>query len=299
VVREPDRLTRVAVIGGGLMGRGIAQVFAQAGVTVTQTDVSDAVLTASRTRLAADLDGLVAKGKMSAEDARGILGRIRSTVKLEEAAADAEFVVEAVVEDLEVKKRVFAALSAAAPESAVLATNTSILSPTEIASAARGPERCLGMHFFNPAPVMKLVEVVPGMLTVPETVTRAEAVATRLGKTAVVAKESPGGIVSRIMIAMRNEAVDILAEGVATAEDIDTAMRLGAGFPIGPLALIDLVGVDLHVVNSESMVRETGNAKYRPHPLLRKMVRAGLLGRKAGRGFFGYRDAGKDRPAGA
>jgi 3-hydroxybutyryl-CoA dehydrogenase len=299
VVREPDRLTRVAVIGGGLMGRGIAQVFAQAGVTVTQTDVSDAVLTASRTRLAADLDGLVAKGKMSAEDARGVLGRIRSTVKLEEAAADAEFVVEAVVEDLEVKKRVFAALSAAAPESAVLATNTSILSPTEIASAARGPERCLGMHFFNPAPVMKLVEVVPGMLTVPETVTRAEAVATRLGKTAVVAKESPGGIVSRIMIAMRNEAVDILAEGVATAEDIDTAMRLGAGFPIGPLALIDLVGVDLHVVNSESMVRETGNAKYRPHPLLRKMVRAGLLGRKAGRGFFGYRDAGKDRPAGA
>jgi 3-hydroxybutyryl-CoA dehydrogenase len=292
-------VTRVAVVGAGLMGRGIAQVFAQAGFAVTQTDVSDAVLTASRARLAADLDTLVTRGKMTADDARGVLERIRPTVKLEEAAAEAEFVVEAVVEDLAVKKRVFAALGEAVPASAVLATNTSILSPTEIASAARGPERCLGMHFFNPAPVMKLVEIVPGMLTAPETVSLARAVAARLGKTPVVAKESPGGIVSRIMIAMRNEAVDILAEGVASAEDIDAAMRLGAGFPIGPLALIDLVGVDLHVVNSESMVRETGNAKYRPHALLRKMVRAGLLGRKSGRGFFEYGEGGKGRPAGA
>jgi 3-hydroxybutyryl-CoA dehydrogenase len=146
---------------------------------------------------------------------------------------------------------------------------------------------------------MKLVEIVPGMLTAPETVSLARAVAARVGKTPVVAKESPGGIVSRIMIAMRNEAVDILAEGIASAEDIDTAMRLGAGFPIGPLALIDLVGVDLHVVNSESMVRETGSAKYRPHALLRKMVRAGLLGRKSGRGFFEYGEGGKGRSGGA
>jgi 3-hydroxybutyryl-CoA dehydrogenase len=294
--RGAVELTRVAVVGAGLMGRGIAQVFAQAGFTVTQTDVSDAVLAASRARLVADLDALVTRGKMTAPEARAVLERIESTVKLEEAVAAAELVVEAVVEDLAVKKRVFATLGEAAPASAVLATNTSILSPTEIASAARHPERCLGMHFFNPAPVMKLVEVVPGMMTAPETVECARAVVSRLGKTAVVAKESPGGIVSRIMIAMRNEAVDILAEGVATAEDIDTAMRLGAGFPIGPLALIDLVGVDLHVVNSDSMVRETGQAKYRPHALLRKMVRAGLLGRKAGRGFFGYEDGGKGRP---
>ena len=283
-----DEVTRVAVIGAGLMGTGIAMVFAQHGIGVMQTDASEAALARSAERIVRDLESLVAKGKLGEAEARVVQARIHRTPALGEAVGEADFVVEAVIEDMATKKEVFAEIDRRCPAHAVLATNTSILSSTEIASATRRPERCIGMHFFNPAPVMKLVEVVPGLLTTPETVKRAKRVAARIGKTAVVAKESPGGIVSRIMIAMRNEAVDILAEGVASAEDIDTAMRLGAGFPIGPLALIDLVGVDLHVTNSESMLRETGNAKYRPHPLLRKMVRGGLLGRKSGRGFYIY-----------
>ncbi len=279
---------KIAVLGAGIMGTGIAQVFAQFGFAVAQTDVEDAVLARSRANIRRALDRLVEQGKMTADEARAVQERIRQTTVLAEAAADAEFVVEAVVEDLEVKKTVFAELDQVAPAGAVLATNTSVLSPTEIASATRRPERCIGMHFMNPAPVMKLIEVVPGPLTSEDTLAATRMMAARIGKTPVVVRESPGGIVSRIMLAMRNEAVDILAEGVASAEDIDTAMRLGAGFPIGPLALIDLVGADVHVTNSDIMVRETGNPKYRPHPLLRKMVRARLLGRKSGRGFYPY-----------
>ena len=279
---------RIAVLGAGVMGTGIAQVFAQFGFAVVQTDVSEAVLTRSKAAMRRNLEGLVAKGKLAAEEVERILGRIRQTTVLEDAAGGATFVVEAVLEDLETKKRVLAELDRACAPETVLASNTSILSPTEIAAATKRPDRCIGMHFMNPAPIMKLVELVPGLLTSEATVEATRAMAGRIGKTAVVAREAPGGIVSRIMMAMRNEAVDILAAGVATAEDIDSAMRLGAGFPIGPLALIDLVGVDLHVTNSDSMVRETGNPKYRPHPLLRKMVRAGLLGRKSGRGFYRY-----------
>jgi len=278
----------VVVVGAGIMGTGIAQVFAQFGYSVAQTDVAEAVLSRSKAAMRKNLDGLVSRGKLAAAEIDSILARVRQTTILAEALAGAAFVVEAVVEDLEAKKRVFADLDRLASPSAVLATNTSILSPTEIASVTRRPDRCIGMHFMNPAPIMKLVEIVPAMLTSDATLEAARALATAIGKTPVVAKEAPGGIVSRIMAAMRNEAVDILAEGIATAEDIDTAMRLGAGFPIGPLALIDLVGVDLHVTNSDTMVRETGNAKYRPHPLLRKMVRAGRLGRKSGHGFFRY-----------
>lgn len=283
-----ERVERVAVIGAGIMGTGIAQVFAQSGFAVRQTDVSEAILERSRERMRESLDALVHKGKLPAAEADATLDRIHRTPRLPEAARDADFVVEAVVEDMATKKQVFAELDRVCPPGAILATNTSILSPTEIASATGRPELCIGMHFMNPAPIMKLVEVVPGQLTTGETTETTKAVAARIGKTAVVARESPGGIVSRIMIAMRNEAVDILAEGIASAEDIDAAMKLGAGFPVGPLALIDLVGVDLHVTNSETMVRETGNPKYRPHPLLRKMVRAGLLGRKSGRGFYTY-----------
>lgn len=283
-----EQIEKVAVVGAGVMGTGIAQVFAQFGFTVVQTDVSEQILAKSGERIRNNLDGLVAKAKISGSEAEAILGRIRQTTRVGEAAKDVDFIVEAVIEDMETKKRVFVEWDRLGPPHAILASNTSILSPTEIASATRRPEKCIGMHFMNPAPVMKLVEVVPGLLTAPETVETTKALARRIGKTPVVAKEAPGGIVSRIMVAMRNEAVDILAEGIATAEDIDTAMKLGAGFPMGPLELIDLVGVDLHVVNSETMVRETGNAKYRPHPLLRKMVRAGLLGRKSGGGFYTY-----------
>jgi len=283
-----DQVGTVAVIGAGIMGTGIAQVFAQFGFAVRQTDVSEAILVKSEERMRASLDSLVAKGRMAATEVEAVVNRVGQSTSVEEAVKDADFVVEAVVEDMETKKRVFLQLDQVCAARTILATNTSILSPTEIASATRRPEKCIGMHFMNPAPIMRLVEVIPGLLTAAETVETTKAVATRIGKTPVVARESPGGIVSRIMVTMRNEAVDILAEGVATVEDIDTAMKLGAGFPMGPLELIDLVGVDLHVTNSEAMVRETGNPKYRPHPLLRKMVRAGLMGRKSGRGFHTY-----------
>ncbi len=283
-----DQVGTVAVIGAGIMGTGIAQVFAQFGFAVRQTDVSEAILVKSEERMRASLDSLVAKGRMAATEVEAVVNRVGQSTSVEEAVKDADFVVEAVVEDMETKKRVFIQLDQVCAARTILATNTSILSPTEIASATRRPEKCIGMHFMNPAPIMKLVEVIPGLLTAAETVETTKAVATRIGKTPVVARESPGGIVSRIMVTMRNEAVDILAEGVATVEDIDTAMKLGAGFPMGPLELIDLVGVDLHVTNSETMVRETGNPKYRPHPLLHKMVRAGLMGRKSGRGFHTY-----------
>jgi 3-hydroxybutyryl-CoA dehydrogenase len=283
-----DRIEKVAVIGAGVMGTGIAQVFTQFGFAVRQADVSEAILTRSRDRIRGSLDGLVLKGKLAREAADAALARLLQTTVAEEAGKDADFVVEAAVENMETKKKVFALWDRICPPHTILATNTSILSPTEIASVTGRPERCIGMHFMNPAPIMKLVEVVPGLLTAPQTLETTTALARRIGKTPVVAREAPGGIVSRIMVAMRNEAVDILAEGVATAEDIDTAMKLGAGFPMGPLELIDLVGVDLHVTNSETMVRETGNPKYRPHPMLRKMVRAGLFGRKSGRGFYSY-----------
>ncbi|MBI4587687.1 MAG: 3-hydroxybutyryl-CoA dehydrogenase [Candidatus Rokubacteria bacterium] len=281
-------MEKVAVIGAGVMGTGIAQVFAQFGLAVAQTDVSEALLARSKERMLANLEGLVVKGKLAKSEVDAVLARIVQTVVVEAAAKEADFVVEAVVEDLETKKKVFGEWDPICPPRTILATNTSVLSPTEVASVTRRPEKCIGMHFMNPAPLMKLVEVVPGLLTAPETIEMTKALARRIGKTPVVARESPGGIVSRIMVAMRNEAVDILAEGIATAEDIDTAMKLGAGFPLGPLELIDLVGVDLHVTNSETMMRETGNAKYRPHPLLRKMVRAGHHGRKSGRGFYTY-----------
>ncbi len=231
-----DDIRRVAVVGAGLMGTGIAQVFAQAGFSVMQADVSDDVLRRAADRLRRSLEALVKRDRMTAAEADAVGARIRPTTSIEDAARDAEFVVEAVTEDLELKQRVFLALDRACPPATILATNTSILSPTAIASVTARPDRSIGMHFMNPAPVIALVEIVPGLLTSDETIATTKAVASRIGKTAVVAREAPGGIVSRVMMAMRNEAVDILADGVATAEDIDTAMRLGAGFPIGPLA---------------------------------------------------------------
>lgn len=278
---------RVSVIGAGTMGVGIAQVCAQNGYPVILQDVTEEALAKGLSRARKNLEGQVAKGRMTADEVEGIFARIHTTTDLTDCVP-ADFVVEAVFEDMAVKKQLFATLEGLADAETILATNTSILSPTEIGAATKTPGRTIGTHFFNPAPVMKLVEVTPGLLTAPETVATTLEFLRSVGKTPVVANESPGGIVSRILIAMRNEAVDLLAEGVASKEDVDTAMKLGAGFPMGPFELIDLIGVDIHVINSESMMRETGNPKYRPHPLLRKMVRAGLLGRKTGRGFYTY-----------
>ena len=280
-------IRRVSVVGAGTMGMGIAQVCAQNGLPVVLQDITEEALARGLARARKNLEGQVAKGRLTTEAVEDIFARIRTTTRLEELAP-ADIVIEAVFEDMAVKKQLFATLEGLVAPETILATNTSILSPTEIGSATKTPARTIGAHFFNPAPVMKLVEVTPGLLTAPETVETVVTFLRTVGKTPVVANESPGGIVSRILIAMRNEAVDLLAEGVATKEDIDTAMKLGAGFPMGPFELIDLIGVDIHVINSESMVRESGNPKYRPHPLLRKMVRAGLLGRKTGRGFYQY-----------
>src|SRR3990167_4992546 len=199
-------IERVAIVGAGIMGTGIAQVFAQFGFAVAQVDVSEAVLVKSRERMRQSLEGLVAKGKLPREEADAALGRVRQTVVVEDAAKEADFVVEAVIEDLEMKKKVFAEWDRICPPRAILATNTSILSPTEIASVTRRPEKCIGMHFMNPAPIMRLVELVPGLLTAPETVEATKALAGRIGKTAVVARESPGGVVSRSMMAMRDGA---------------------------------------------------------------------------------------------
>lgn len=280
-------IRRVSVVGAGTMGMGIAQVCAQCGYPVVLRDLNEDLIARALARARKNLEGQVAKGRMTQDDVEGVFARIRTTTRLEDLAP-ADIVIEAIFEDMAAKRQLFAALEELVAPETILATNTSILSPTEIGAATKNPGRTIGTHFFNPAPVMKLVEVTPGLLTAPQTVETTVAFVKALGKTPVVANESPGGIVSRILIAMRNEAVDLLAEGVATKEDIDTAMKLGAGFPMGPFELIDLIGVDIHVINSDSMVRETGNPKYRPHPLLRKMVRAGMLGRKTGRGFYDY-----------
>jgi 3-hydroxybutyryl-CoA dehydrogenase len=277
----------VGVVGAGTMGSGIAQVCAQFGYTVYIHDSSPSAVTSGLKRARHNLERQVEKGRLTAEGVGAVLERIHEATALADLAT-ADLVVEAAYEDLDIKKQLFAALEETCSASAILATNTSILSPTAIGAAVKTPRRTIGLHFFNPAPAMRLVEVTPGLQTAPETIATVVEFCRALGKTPVVARESPGGIVSRILIAMRNEAVNMLAEGVASKEDIDTAMKLGAGFPMGPFELIDLIGVDIHVLNSDSLVRELGDAKYRPHPLLRNMYRAGRLGRKTGRGFYDY-----------
>lgn len=278
---------RVGVVGAGVMGMGIAQISAQFGYPVTIRDLSEDLLERGLAHSRQNLQRLVGKGKMTSDEVEQVLARITCTTRIEDLAM-ADLIIEAIHEDMGSKRDLFIALDQLANKSTIFATNTSILSPTEIGAATSRPNATIGLHFFNPAPIMKLVEVTRGQLTSEETVETCVEFCRAIGKTPVKVKESPGGIVSRILIAMRNEAVDCLAEGVASMEDIDTAMKLGAGFPMGPFELIDLIGIDIHTINSDNMVREMGNPKYRPNPLLRKMARAGLHGRKSGRGFYVY-----------
>jgi 3-hydroxybutyryl-CoA dehydrogenase len=280
-------INKVSVVGAGVMGMGISQALAQKGFSVNVSDLNQDILEMNLGRTRKNLQSLVDREKMSAEEAREVLTRIKTTTRMQDIT-DVDLVIEAVVEDMEVKKQIFTELDEMCPAATILATNTSILSPTEIGSATRRPDKTIGMHWFNPAPVMRLIEVTAGLATSEETIEAVMEFSRKAGKTPVRLNEAPGGIVSRILSAMRNAAVDILAEGVASAEDIDTAMKLGAGLPMGPLELIDLVGVDIHVINSDNLCRELGDLKYRPHALLRKMVRAGHLGRKSGRGFYDY-----------
>lgn len=276
---------KVAVIGAGTMGSGIAQAFAQTeGFEVILTDISLELAKKGQDRIANGLQKRVDRGKLEQEAANQVNARI-SIGSLEDCK-ECDLVVEAVLEEMNVKKDIFKILDSIVKPETIFASNTSSLSITELAQGLNRP--FIGMHFFNPAPVMKLVEVIPGLSTPPEVVNRVTEIAQKLGKTPVEVKESAGFVVNRILIPMINEAVGILAEGTASVEGIDTAMKLGANHPMGPLELGDLVGLDVCLAVMEVLFEETKDSKYRPHPLLRKMVRGGKLGRKSGAGFYQY-----------
>ena len=280
-------MKKIVVIGGGTMGLDIAQVFARNGYDVVVRDIKDEIIQASEARLNKGLDKLVSKGKLDEAKKAEILSHMSFTTELA-AAADADLVVEAAIENLDIKKSIFAELDSLCKPETILASNTSSISITAIAAATKRPEKVLGMHFFNPAPAMKLVEVIRGARTNDETFQAVYGCAKEIGKNPVEVGEAPGFVVNRILIPMINEAVFMLQEGVASAEDIDTAMKLGANHPMGPLALADLIGLDVCLAIMELLRDEMGEGKYRPAPLLRKMVRAGRLGRKSGEGFFRY-----------
>ena len=281
-------MRKVIVIGGGTMGLDIAQVFARSGYEVVVRDINDAIIQASQSRLIKGLDKLVAKGKMDEAAKADLLGRMSFTTDLNQAA-DADLVVEAALEDLELKKSIFAELDAICKPETILASNTSSISITAIASATKRPEKFIGMHFFNPATVMKLVEVIRGAHTSDETCAVITELARAIGKEPVEVNEAPGFVVNKILIPLINEGIDLVYTGVASAEGVDTAMRLGANHPMGPLALGDLVGLDVCLAIMDTIYQETGDPKYRASLLLRKMVRAGKLGRKTGVGFYDYR----------
>ena len=280
-------MKKVVVIGGGTMGLDIAQVFARKGFDVVVRDIKDEIIQASEARLNKGLDKLVAKGKMDEAGKQAILDKMSFTTDLN-AAADADLVVEAAIENLEIKKSIFAELDAICKPETILASNTSSISITAIAAATKRPDRFIGMHFFNPATVMKLVEVIRGANTSDETYKAIYDLSVEIGKEPVEVNEAPGFVVNKILIPMINEAADLLYTGVASAEGIDTAMKLGANHPMGPLALGDLVGLDVCLAIMDTLYNETHDPKYRASLLMRKMVRAGHLGRKTGKGFFDY-----------
>lgn len=281
---------KAMVVGAGTMGAGIAQIFAQGGIPVTLTDQSVDIVSKAVAGLEKRMARRVGQGKMSAGDKDDILSRI-SVGAGYGAASDADVVIEAVFEDMGLKKDILAALDEAAPERTIFASNTTSLSISEMAAATSRPDKVIGMHFFNPPVVMKLVEIMPGIGTAPETIEVVRGLAEALGKQPVQARfDSPAGIGSRVLAGSLNEAVEVFAQGLASAEDIDAALKMGCGFPMGPLELIDLIGVDIHLAKTETLYRELGDQRYRPNFLLKKMVRAGHLGRKSGRGFYTYED---------
>ncbi|ATV63943.1 3-hydroxybutyryl-CoA dehydrogenase [Fusobacterium pseudoperiodonticum] len=276
---------KVGIIGAGTMGAGIAQAFAQTeGFTVALCDINNEFAANGKNKIAKGFEKRIAKGKMEQAEADAILGRITTGTK--EICADCDLVIEAAIENMEIKKQTFKELDEICKADAIFATNTSSLSITEIGAGLKRP--MIGMHFFNPAPVMKLVEVIAGLHTPTEIVEKIKKISEDIGKVPVQVEEAPGFVVNRILVPMINEAIGIYAEGVASVEGIDAAMKLGANHPIGPLALGDLIGLDVCLAIMDVLYHETGDSKYRAHTLLRKMVRGKQLGQKTGKGFYDY-----------
>ena len=277
----------IGIVGAGQMGCGIAQVCAVAGLYVVLNDISEEAVQRGIDRISASLERMVAKDRMSATEASTALACIKPGVALSGLAA-CDFVIEAATENVQIKQDILRQLDAVTQPGAIIATNTSSVSITKLAAVLANPARFIGMHFFNPVPVMKLIEVIRGIQTSDVTAEATVALARRVGKTAIDVKNSPGFAVNRILVPMINEAVFVLHEGLASTEEIDEGMKLGANHPIGPLALADLIGLDTLLAIMEVLHRDFNDPKYRPAPLLREMVDAGYLGRKSGRGFYTY-----------
>ena len=277
----------IGLVGAGTMGSGIAQAGALSGYNVTMQDISDVQLNSGITAINTSLERLVSRDKISGDDKTAVLARIQGTVSLKDLA-DCDVVIEAATENMEIKIALFKELDALCKADAILASNTSSLSITRLAAATNRAPQVIGLHFFNPVPIMKLVEIVRALQTSDAPFAKMDALTKQLGKEPVSVQDSPGFVVNRMLVPMINEAIFVLHEGLASAEEIDKAMKLGANHPIGPLALADMIGIDVCLFVMEILHNDFGDSKFRPCPLLKKMVNAGYLGRKSGRGFFDY-----------
>jgi 3-hydroxybutyryl-CoA dehydrogenase len=282
------QIQKVTVVGAGTMGNGIAHIFAQSGFDVTLVDIKQEFLDKAIETIKGNLARQVKKGTLSEADSSATTSRIKSSTDMESAAKSADFIVEAATENYELKKKIFSTLDTNAKEGVILATNTSSISVTELAATTKRAERVIGMHFFNPVPVMKLIEIIRGIKTTDEVYAEVKVLSEKLGKTPVEVNDFPGFVSNRILMPMINEAIYCVMEGVAKPEDIDTVMKLGMAHPMGPLALADFIGLDVCLAIMNVLHEGLGDSKYRPSPLLKKMVAAGMLGKKSGQGFYKY-----------